>query len=244
MSETRVRANETMVPTLPCVSAEATETFYEALGFEVTFRQHKPYLYLAFRWSGFDVHYCAAPEWLDPERENGGGCLVMVDALAPYHAAFTSAMRQTYGRVLATGRPRITRLRSGASRFTLVDPSGNNLVFIRRDEPAELEYGGSKTLKGLARQLDNARILTEFKNDDRAAMRTLAFGLRRHGADASNVDRARAYAMLVELSVALEEHARGAEWGEELRRIELTAEEREGISEQLAQAERLTRWLE
>lgn len=241
--EAQVRANESIVPTLPCVSLEETEAFYQALGFETTYRQHKPYLYLAFRWSGFEVHFSAAPTWLDPEKEDGGGFLVMVDAVEPYHAEFTAAMRGAYGKVLAKGRPRITRLRPGASRFTLVDPSGNSLIFIQRDEPEELEYGGSKELEGLVRKLDNARILTEFKNDDRAAMRTLVSGLRRHGEHASNTERARAYAMLVELSVVLGEHTKGAEWAEELRRIDLTTEEREDIAEELAQAERLTHWL-
>ena len=73
----------------------------------------------------------------------------MVDAVAPYHAAFTEAMRRTYGKVLVKGLPRITRYRPGASRFTVMDPSGNSIVFIQRDEPTELEYGGSKSCKGL-----------------------------------------------------------------------------------------------
>jgi hypothetical protein len=42
-------------------------------------------------------------------------------------------------------------------------PSGNSIIFIQRDEPTELEYGGSKQLQGLARVLDNVRILREFK---------------------------------------------------------------------------------
>jgi hypothetical protein len=238
--ETHVRANETVVPVLPCHSPHETEEFYTALGFETTYRQHKPYLYLAFHWSGFHVHFSAAPERLDPEQEDGGGCLVMVDAIAPYHAAFTAAMRSAYGKVLAKGRPRITRLRPGATRFTLVDPTGNSLIFIQRDEPAELEYGGSKELTGLARNLDNARILAEFKNDDRAAMRTLVSGLRRHGEKASDVERARAYAMLVELAVSSEDHAKAAQWAEALRSIDLSEEERAGIAEELAQAERLS----
>lgn len=75
----------------------------------------------------------------------------------------------------------MTRYRAGASRFSVVDPSGNTIIFIRRDEPAELEYGGSKRLQGLARVLDNARILREFKTDDLAAFRALNSGLRRHG---------------------------------------------------------------
>lgn len=131
------RADETTVPVLPCVSAEATLEFYRALGFEVTHEQTRPYLYLALRWSGFDLHYGRAPKELDPARENSGGCLVMVDAVAPYHAALTRAMRRAYGRVLAKGLPRLTRYRPGASRFTLMDPSGNSIIFIQRDEPGK-----------------------------------------------------------------------------------------------------------
>ena len=170
-TDERVQPDETIVPLLHCVSAEEILAFWRALGFAVTYEQTKPYLYLAFQCTGFELHYGAAPAGLDPSIEHTGGCLVMVGAVAPYHAAFVEAMRHTYGKVLGKGRPRITRYRPGASRFSIIDPSGNTIIFIQRDEPAELEYGGSKRLQGLARVLDNARILREFKNDDRAAFR-------------------------------------------------------------------------
>ena len=238
----RILPNEKMVPTLPCAAPEQTEEFYTALGFEVVYGQRKPYLYLAFSWSGIDVHYFGPPKVYAPENQDTGGYLVMVDAVAPYHAAFVRAMREAYGKVLAKGCPRITRLRPGASRFTLVDPSGNSLTFIQRDEPEELEYGGSKELEGLPRALDNARILREFKNDDRAAMRSLVSALRRRSDGASDVDRALVYATLIELAVALGEHERRAEWEEELRRIELHGEERERVMEVLANVDASAEW--
>jgi hypothetical protein len=177
------------VPLLPCVAPEETLAFWRALGFTVTYEQTKPYLYLAFRWSGFELQYGRASSSVDPAMETIGRCLVMVNAVAPYHTAFTDAMRRTYGKVLAKGLPRITRYRPGASRFTVMDPSRNSIIFIRRDEPTELEYGGSQQLKRLARVLDNARILREFKNDDRAAFRALNSGLRRHGDSARAVEQ-------------------------------------------------------
>jgi hypothetical protein len=73
---------------------EETLAFYEALGFEVTYKQSRPYVYLALRWSGFQLHFGPAPKDLDPAREESGGCLVMVDAVAPYHAEFVAAMRR------------------------------------------------------------------------------------------------------------------------------------------------------
>jgi hypothetical protein len=243
MTEATIQPTETTVPLLPCVSADDTLTFYQALGFQVTWRQTKPYLYLAFKMGGIDLHFGIAPQSLDPTEERSGGCLVMVDAVAPYHVAFTAAMRQAYGKVLATGLPRITRYRAGASRFTVMDPSGNSIIFIRRDEPAELEYGGSKKLEGLAKVLDNSRIFREFKNDDRAAYRALTSGLRKYRDQAPAVDRALALAGLIEVSVALNEPEKIEAYAVELRTIELNDEERARVDAELSSAEQLNIWL-
>ncbi|MYT25838.1 glyoxalase [Streptomyces sp. SID7760] len=234
MTEPTTPANETTVPVLPCVSVEDTLEFYEALGFENTYKQTRPYPYLALRLGGFELHFGKAPQGLDPAREDGGACLVMVDSVAPYHAAFVGAMRRTYGKVLATGRPRITRHRPGASRFSLVDPSGNSIVFVRRDEPMELDYGGSKQLEGLAKALDNARILREFKDDDRAAFRAVKSALRKFGEGAPAADRARALAVLISTSAALGEHGDDVPaWTAELAGIALTEAEREQVEAEL-----------
>jgi hypothetical protein len=243
MLDERVQPNETTVPLLPCVAPEETLAFWRALGFAVTYEQAKPYLYLAFEWSGFALHYGRASTGMDPATDNTGGCLVMVDAVAPYHAAFTEAMRRSYGKVLAKGLPRITRYRPGASRFTITDPSGNSIIFIQRNEPTELEYGGSKQLQGLARVLDNARILREFKHDDLAAFRALNSGLRRYGDTASAAEQATALAVLIELSTALEEPKRVAVWGARLQQLVLTTDERRQVESAVADPTLLEPWM-
>jgi catechol 2,3-dioxygenase-like lactoylglutathione lyase family enzyme len=243
VTEPRVRGNETIVPVMPCVSAEETLRFYEALGFETTYKQVKPYLYLSLEWSGFALHFVAAPKGADAAKENGVTCLILVDAVAPYHAAFTEAMRETFGKVLASGLPRITRHRPGASRFTLVDPSGNSIIFVQRDEPRELEYGGSAKLEGLAKALDSARIYREFKNDDRAAFRVITSGLRRYGAQAAAVDRALALAALIELATDLDEHEKIEGLTEELRAVHLTEPELRRVEEALSTTTNLERRL-
>ncbi|MFD8531724.1 glyoxalase [Streptosporangium canum] len=241
MSEISVRPNETTVPLMPCASVEETLAFYEALGFQATHKQSKPYVYLALQWSGFQLHFGPAPKSLDPAQEESGGCLVMVDAVAPYHAAFVAAMRRVYGKVLSSGLPRITRYRPGASRFTLIDPSGNSIIFIQRDEPADLEYGGSKKLTGLAKALDNARILREFKNDDLQAFRTLKSAVRRHGADAPVVERAIVLCHLIDLAMVLGEPT--GPWGADLRDLELTTSDRQRIESELGHLAGLQEWL-
>ncbi|HEX6681458.1 MAG TPA: hypothetical protein VF062_01590 [Candidatus Limnocylindrales bacterium] len=52
-----VLPNEATVPLLPCVAPQETLAFWRALGFDATYEQTKPYLYLAFRWRGFELHY-------------------------------------------------------------------------------------------------------------------------------------------------------------------------------------------
>ncbi|MBO3747970.1 glyoxalase [Streptosporangiaceae bacterium NEAU-GS5] len=241
MSEIAVRPNETTVPLMPCASMEETLAFYEALGFEATYKQRKPYVYLALRWSGFHLHFGPAPKGLDPARAESGACLVMVDAVAPYHAAFVAAMRRVHGKVLGSGVPRISRYRPGASRFTLIDPSGNSIIFIQRDEPADVEYGGSTTLTGLARALDNARILREFKADDLQAFRALKSAVRRHGADAPVIERAIALCHLIDLATVLGEPT--DPWASDLRGLELTSSDRQRIESELGHLTGLQQWL-
>ncbi|NVI98602.1 glyoxalase [Myxococcus sp. AM009] len=240
---TAISGKETTVPLLPCVSADETLEFYQALGFAVTYQMTKPYLYLALRWSNIDLHFGRGAKSLDPSEENSGGCLVMVDAVEPYHRAFTDALRAKYGKVLATGRPRITRFKPGQSRFSLIDPTGNNIIFIQRDEPEDLEYGGSAKLTGLAKAIDNARILREFKNDDKAAARALDIGLARHEAEAPVEDRVRALAARLELAVALGDATTGRALKQQLQALPLSEDARRQLSDELKAAERLEEWL-
>lgn len=148
----------------------------------------------------------------------------------------------SYGKVLAKGAPRITRFRPSQSRFTVVDPSGNNIIFIQRDEPEDLEYGGSKSLKGLARAVDNARILREFKNDDRTAARVLDVGLRRFpGADA--VDLVKALTARAEIAIALGEIEIARKIREAVDAVTLGPGDAESLADELDSVRRLEAWL-
>ncbi|WP_067843919.1 glyoxalase [Nocardia lijiangensis] len=229
------------VPVLWTASPATTLDFYRALGYTVTHEQTRPYVYLALEFHGCPVHF-NSPQGFEPPPEQVG-CLVMVDDVAARHREFTAALRAAFGKVPAKGRPRITRFRPGQSRFTLVDLDGNTLLFIQRNEPAKLEYGGSSDLEDLARVLDNARILRDFKNDDRAAARVLEVGLGRFAATAAPVERARALAMLAEIAVAAEDPERAARYRDEVRALELSAEDRAAVAAELGAGADLERWL-
>ena len=233
---------ETTVPLLPCLTVDDSIEFYEALGFDVARRQTRPYLYMAFQLGNIELHFKDAAPHLDPSDELSGGCLVMVDAVEGYHREFTSGLRRRYGRVPAQSLPRLTRLRPGQTRFCLYDPSGNCVVFINRDEP-DVEYGGSSSMSGLAKALDNVRILRDFKNDDALAARALDVALRRHGASAPRVDLARAMANRVELAIALGDSDGAAVGRGELAAMALNETERAAIDEDLRAIDEVERWL-
>ena len=232
----------TTVPLLPCLAVDDSVEFYEALGFDVARRQTRPYLYMAFQLGNIELHFKDAAPHLDPSDELSGGCLVMVDAVEGYHLNFTSGLRRRYGRVRAQGLPRLTRLRPGQTRFCVYDPSGNCVVFINRDEP-DIEYGGSSSLSGLAKALDNVGILRDFKNDDALAARALDVALRRHGDSAPRVDLARAMANRVELAIALGD-SDGATTGRgDLAAMALNDAERAAMDVDLRAIDEVERWL-
>lgn len=230
----------TTIPLLPCVDADRTVEFYTALGFAVGHRQDRPYLYLTVTFGDVELHFKEPAPGLNPAAELSGGTLVLVDAVGPFHEAFVAGLRDHYGRVLAKGLPRVTRLRRGQTRFTVYDPSGNSVLFIDRDEP-EIEYGGARELSGLARALDNVRIFRDFKNDDVLAARALDAALDRHRADASRVDIARALADRAELAVALGDSPEA--YRRELAQMILTDAERADAAAELEASAQIDEWM-
>ncbi|MDZ7886651.1 MAG: glyoxalase [Mycobacterium sp.] len=232
----------TVAPFLPCVSAESTIDFLSALGFEVHYLQTEPYLSLAVRLGDIGLQYIHVPEGVAFATEPGG-CLVTVDDVADYHAAFTGSLRARYGRVLADARPRISRLRAGQERFQVIDPTGNCLLFVNRDEPLDLDYGGSPSLSGLAKEIDNARILRDFKLDDQMSADALDEALRRFRDTAETRDVARALACRAELAVALGDRVQATRIADEIDRLQLSDDDLIALRSDLESANALLGWL-
>lgn len=237
-TELELMGRESMIPILPCEDADQVVAFYETLGFALHHRQTKPYPYLAFSWREVSLHFGRIPPGVEREREDFA-CLIVVDEVAAYHAYFASRLRAALGRVPASGRPRLTRLRPGATRFTLVDPEGNNLIFVRRNEPKNLEYGGSPDLSGLAKALDNARILRDYREDHRAAFRALDSALRRPKPGDLRSDRATALAWMIELASGADRSERIPDLLGEVREMQLADDEFEAAVSAVADTKAL-----
>ncbi|WP_437638658.1 hypothetical protein [Sorangium sp. So ce854] len=195
------------IPVLPCVSIGETLSFWEALGFTVTYRQDRPYQYGVVERGGHELHF-GRVKGVDPANCHSG-CLIMVTDAQRTHQAFSRSLRELLGRAPTSGLPRISRVRPGQTRFTVTDPSGNSVIFIQlgEDDGSAYDRADDPTLTPLQRAVARALRLRDFKEDDAAAARALDAALERidgeRGASAAEALRLRA-----ELARAMNEPAR------------------------------------
>ncbi|WP_437949242.1 hypothetical protein WME98_53235 [Sorangium sp. So ce296] len=229
----------TTIPVLPCASMPETLAFYGALGFEVTHQQTTPNVYAATRRGDVHLHFMGLKR-LDP-RESYSTCLVLVPEVERLHETFSEGLRRAYGKVPVAGFPRISRMKKGQSRFTVVDVAGNSVIFIRRDAPDDDDEAGSRSSSRLGRALGAAARLRDFKNDDAAAAKVLDVALARTEDADAPLERARALAARLELAVALGEEARARALRAELDEAPLSEEERAQIRPQLDAIDALER---
>ncbi|AFE06408.1 hypothetical protein COCOR_05493 [Corallococcus coralloides DSM 2259] len=194
--------SDTSIPLLPCVELAPTLEFYALLGFEVTYQQRSPNPYAATQREGAQLHFFGL-KGLDPLKAFSS-CLIIVDEVEELHARFLAALRKAYGRTPVRGLPRMTRMRKGQTRFTLTDPSGNALMFIRRDEPSGYGDDENTPTSILGKALKTARRLRDFKADDAAAAKVLDAALKKPDAGTEQ-EREQALAERAELAVALGE---------------------------------------
>lgn len=207
------------IPALPCVTLEGTLPFWQILGFEVTSQQKAPNPYAVVRRGNYELHFFGL-KGLNP-AENFTTCLVIVPEVEQLHQTFAGNLREALGKVPGAGFPRITRMRPGQSRFTVTDPAGNSVIFIKQgpedEEAAEAYKQPGQT--PLERALNTAARLRDFKNDDAAAARVLDNALARHP-DAAPAERARVLVARIELAEAMGDVERAAALYAELEGLE------------------------
>lgn len=225
------------IPLLPCVTVEETIAFYALLGFEVVYEQARPNPYAALRRGDANLHFFGL-KGLDP-KQAFSTCLVVMPEVEVLHATFAEALRGAYGKVPVVGIPRISRMKKGQSRFTIVDPAGNSIIVVRRDEAKDSTTLSSTPRSRLGRALEQAAILRDFKNDDVAAAKVLDIALAK-SEPSSPLERARALAARAELAVALQDQERATKLRDELSALPLSATERAKFDEALDAAAPVT----
>ncbi|GAA3530258.1 hypothetical protein AFL01nite_00160 [Aeromicrobium flavum] len=187
-----------VVAALPCGDIDEIAEFFGVLGFDVTYRQVRPNPYVVVEGHGFPLHYYGLAGHR-PEASHST-CIVLVDDTEPIFSAFADGLRAAYGRLLVRGFPRITRPRprknaEGRTGFSLIDPAGNWIRFMRvtpeeaeREEPAASRLGEA---------LLNAIVLADSKGDVEQALKVLRGAVGR--ADPRDEALPRALGFLAEL---------------------------------------------
>jgi catechol 2,3-dioxygenase-like lactoylglutathione lyase family enzyme len=201
---------------LPCPDLDEALEFYRALGFAVTFVQHRPYGAAVVAREDIHIHL-ASIAGFDPEASYAS-VIVTVPDPESLHASFAQGLREVFGRVPVGGIPRLLRPRRKAGTatcFTVVDVGGNWLRFYRTPSPSgdepETDAQAAAPRKpyveedepvhaGLERVIDVAARQGDARGDDEQAIRVLDAGLLRHP-DAHPADRFEAILYRAELKL-------------------------------------------
>ena len=159
---------ERTIPILPTRSIDDTIAFYEALGFEVTYRQERPNIYAVVVRGGIELQFFVL-KGLDPENTYST-CYVLVSDVDALYEAFAAGLRTALGRVPLRGIPRLGALRDmtyGVRQFVVVDPGGNR---IRIGQPIDEKPASRASEAGrLERAVVAATTLADSRDDAQAA---------------------------------------------------------------------------
>jgi hypothetical protein len=162
-----------MIPLLPCASIDEQLRFYEALGFEVTYRQKAPNVYASVQRGLIELHFFTMKGY-DP-ASSYSTCYALVSDVDALYAAFREGLIRAFGRVPSRGIPRLGALRDmsyGVRQFVMTDPGGNA---IRIGQALEVDGArpGTGPSSRLELALDAANQLMHSKGDPATAARVI-----------------------------------------------------------------------
>ncbi|MCE7986481.1 MAG: VOC family protein [Caldilinea sp. CFX5] len=230
-------ANERTYPILPCPDIDQAIAFYEALGFQCTYRQERPNPYAVVKLEAIQIHLFGM-KGFNPADSYGSAIVVVPDPDALYQA-FARGLRAAYQKVPTAGIPRITRPRKkfGTVRgFSVVDVGGN---WLRISKLGDTEaQAAAEKLTGLAQVLVVAARLGDAHGDDAKALKTLENGLKRF-ADAPTLEQARALLYRAELAMRVSDPILAQSSLAAVQMLPLSEDERATIADELAQTSEL-----
>ncbi len=118
---------EKVIPIMGCPDIRAQVEFYSALGFDVLATYTSPNPYASLKWRDIELHFWGSRKIIP--SENPAMCFIRVRDVDEVNQAFTSGLKNYYGKIPRTGSPKITKVRNLVDdrRFTLTDTGGNTL---------------------------------------------------------------------------------------------------------------------
>lgn len=219
------------IPVLPCVSIEETLSFWESMGFRITYKQTRPYQYGAVARDGSELHFTRI-KGMETGTNWYNGCLVMVGDAQGLYKEMTIRLKQLFGKVSNSGIPRISRMKPGATRFTLTDVSGNSIIFISFGEADQEAYNktNNKEQSPLQRAIAASVRFRDYKEDEKAAAAVLDVALTKIVSEQA-IDIAEALIIRIDLAVFMNDAERVVECKSLLNKMELS----DGLVRQLAE---------
>jgi hypothetical protein len=208
------------IPILPCTSIEETLSFWQSLGYNITYKQTRPYQYGVVESNGSALHFVRV-KGMDATNNFYTGCLVIVADAGEICQRLSADLKKLYGKVPHTGIPRMSRMKPGATRFTLTDVSGNSVIFVSRgnNDQENWEQADIKTGSKLQKAIAMAKRFRDYKNDDEAVAKVLDTVLKMATDEDPNL--AEALVMRIEIALHRGEQSREQECRQKLATLEL-----------------------
>ncbi|WP_146217495.1 hypothetical protein [Chitinophaga sp. S165] len=213
------------IPILPCVSVVETLDFWEMLGYSITYKQTRPYQYGVVERGGYALHF-GYIKGMDKHANGYTGCLVTVQDAAAVYKEFTDRFKQHTGKVPHAGIPRISRMKPGATRFTLTDASGNSVIFVSYGEQDQQNWedADNRDQSRMKKALAVAKRFRDYKNDDNMAAQTLDVALK-HRDGENRFEVAEVAVMRIELADVMNDKEKIAECDVILQQLDLKEDE-------------------
>jgi catechol 2,3-dioxygenase-like lactoylglutathione lyase family enzyme len=224
-----------MIPLLPCRSIDDQIAFYEALGFEVTYRQKAPNVYASVQRGAIELHFFVMKGY-EP-ADSYSTCYVLVSDVDRLYAEFRAGLKAALGRIPSRGIPRIGALRDmsyGVRQFLMTDPGGN---IIRIGQP--LAAGATASSRSrLEKALEAANLLLYSKGDPQMTARVIDEALAATAA-APVMLLVQARVMRADAAHALGDDARAASLLDDVAAMSLGSADRAELTDELARADEL-----
>jgi len=218
------------IPQLPCIAIEETLSFYEMLGFVITYKMTRPYQYGIIERAGYELHF-GRVKGMEAATNLYNGCLIMVSDAGNVYKEFTQKIKKNFGRIPHSGIPRISRMKPEATRFTLTDVSGNSITFIQygKEHDATYQKAYDENQSHLQKSIAMSVVLRDYKNDEKASAKTLDVALQKAENEAPK-DIAEALIMRIELAIILDEPIRERECRTLLNEVNITEKEKNQLA--------------
>ena len=230
--------SDRMIPILPCRSIDDQITFYESLGFEVTYRQKVPNIFAAVRRGAIELQFFVMKGY-EPANSYST-CYVMVSDVDRLYADFRAGLKASLGRIPTRGMPRIGSIGDmsyGVRQFLLTDPGGN---IIRIGQPlGDTDAAASdQPLTRLERALTSASLLLYSKEDAETAARVID-GALDATPDAADRLRVQAWVIRADAAHALGDNDLAASLLDRIGRVALDPADSATLADQLSRADEL-----